>query len=64
MTPAEEALYEYLVAHNSIYGKLPTQKEIAFELRKERSVISKQMLNLAKQGKLVAKYNLVTYSLT
>jgi len=63
-TPALDALYEYLVAYNSVHGKLPTQKEIAFDLGKDHSVVSKQMRILAEQGKLIAKYNLVTYSLT
>ena len=64
MTPALDALYEYLVAYNSVHGRLPTQKEIAFDLGKDHSVVSKQMRTLAEQGKLIAKYNLVSYSLT
>jgi len=63
MTPALDALYEYLVAYNSVHGKLPTQKQIAFDLGKDHSVISKQMIQLAEQGKLVAEYHKVLYKL-
>lgn len=63
-TPALDALYEYLVAYNSVHGKLPTQKDIAFELGKDHSVISKQMMQLAEQGKLIAIYSRVSYRLT
>jgi hypothetical protein len=47
-----------------VHGKLPTQKDIAFELGKDHSVISKQMMQLAEQGKLIAIYSRVSYRLT
>ena len=63
-TPALDKLYAYLLKFNEIYGSLPTQKEIAADLGKDRSVVSKQMSKLVEQGKVKARYNIVLYSLT
>ena len=45
-------LYEYLVAHNSIYGRLPTNKELAYLFDKSPSTIGHQMATLVEQGKI------------
>lgn len=52
MTQAETALFNYLIAYNSIHRRIPSIKYIAFDLNVERSVISKYMKALARQGKI------------
>ncbi len=52
MTQVEEAIYNYLMAYNSIYKKLPTNKELAYQFDRDLTVINKHIQSLIKQGKL------------
>ena len=52
MTTVEAAIYDYLIAYNSIYKKLPTNKELAYQFDVHLTVINKHIQSLIKQGKL------------
>lgn len=60
---ALDRLYEYLIGYHAANGSLPTQKQIACDLNKDRSVVSRQMSELAKLGILTVKYETVRYEL-
>lgn len=65
MTPAENHLMDYLIAYNSVYGRLPTMKQLAYDFDVDRSVMSKYLRSLTLQGRLVRvddpeRYRVVT----
>jgi len=63
MTQSEAALFDYLIAYNSIYRRIPSIKQIAFDLKLERTVISKCMQSLARQGKVTRISDPVIYKM-
>ncbi len=64
MTPTEAAIYDYLIAYNSIYKKLPTNKELAYQFNVDRTVMNKHLLSLVKQGHLERIADVQFYRLT
>jgi predicted transcriptional regulator len=64
MTSVEAAIYDYLIAYQSIYKKLPTNKELAYQFNVDRSVINKHLLSLVEQGHLERIQDVQFYRLT
>ena len=64
MTPTEAAIYDYLIAYNAIYKKLPASKELAYQFDVDISVINKHLNSLIKQGQLERIQDVQYYRLT
>ncbi len=64
MTSKEAAIYDYLVAYNSIYKKLPTNKELAYQFNVDLTVINKHLHGLIKGGHLERIQDVQYYRLT